>query len=105
MGSLVLRTRTASGAVAHVGVEARAGADDVVHLYLLGYGDDDESVQLAGYTSVAPTGTVTPVEALPNPFDEADPGSPAHLVMVPGSSTPMLVYVLDDGVHVYARTA
>jgi hypothetical protein len=35
---------------------------------------------------------------------EADPGSPAQLVMAPGSSTPMLVYVLDDGVHVYERT-
>jgi hypothetical protein len=103
-GTTVLQTRTASGAVAHTGVQARAGADDVLHLYLLGYGDDDESVQLAGAVSVTPSGAVSPVEALPNPFSPADPGSPAQLVMAPGSSTPLLVYVLADGVHVYARS-
>jgi hypothetical protein len=104
IGSTVLQTRTASGAVAHVGIEARAGADDVLHLFLLGYGDDDESVQLVGAISVTPAGVVSPVDALPNPFSDADPGSPAQLVIAPKSSTPMLVYVLTDGVHVYERT-
>jgi len=47
---------------------------------------------------------VSPVEALPNPLNESDPGSPAQLSMAPGSSTPMLVYVLPDGVHVYERS-
>lgn len=32
------------------------------------------------------------------------PGQPAQLVMAPGSSIPMLVYVLTDGVHVFERT-
>ncbi len=95
---------TASGAVAHVGVQARAGADDTLHLFLVGAGEDDESVQLVGATRVSPSGAVSQVEPLTNPFSEADPGSPAELVMAPGSSTPMLVYVLDDGVHVYERT-
>ena len=45
----------------------------------------------------------SPTEALSSPFSEADPGSPAQLAMASGSSTPMLVYVLDDGVHVYER--
>jgi hypothetical protein len=47
---------------------------------------------------------VAEVEALPDPFGEADPGSPAQLVMAPGASTPVLVYVLPDGVHIYERT-
>ncbi|HEX5088652.1 MAG TPA: hypothetical protein VFV89_12650 [Nocardioides sp.] len=104
VGSTVLPTRTTSGAVAHVGLEARVGADDVLHLFLLGYGDDHESVQLVGGVSVTLAGVASAVDRLPNPFSEADPGSPAHLVVAPGSSTPMLVYVLPDGVHVYART-
>lgn len=94
---------TASGAKAHVGVQVRAGADDVLHLFLVGIGEDDESVQLVGYTSVSQTGVIQQAEVLANPFSEADPGSPAQLVMGPGSSTPMLIYVLEDGVHVYER--
>jgi hypothetical protein len=102
--SKVLPITTASGAPAHVAVQVRAGADDTLHLFLAGIGEDNESVQLVGATLVSPKGEVAEVEALPNPFSEADPGSPAELVMAPGSSTPMLVYVLADGVHVYERT-
>jgi len=99
-----LSVSTASGAAAHVGLQLRVGADDTLHLFLTGIGEDDESRQLVGATLVSPSGGVAAVEALPNPFNESDPGSPAQLVMAPGSSTPMLVYVLPDGVHVYERT-
>jgi hypothetical protein len=102
-GQLSIALRTASGARARVGLQARAGADDSLHLYLVGAGADHPSRQLVGATSVSPSGAVAPVEGLPNPFSDADPGSPAQLVMRPGSSTPMLVYVLPDGVHVYSR--
>lgn len=101
--SVALPIRSSSGARAHVGIEVRAGADDSLHLFLYGAGEDDETRQLVGATVVSPEGTVAAVEALPDPFSEADPGSPAHLVMAPGSSTPMLVYVRPDGVHVYER--
>jgi hypothetical protein len=103
-GSLTARLTTASGARAHVGLQVRAGADDTLHLFMTGLGEDDESVQLVGFTSLSPAGVLGPVEALPNPFSEADPGSPAQLVVAPGSSRPMLVYVLADGVHVYERS-
>jgi len=100
----VLPIRTTSGAVAHVGVQVRVGADGTFHLFLVGAGEDDESVQLVGATLISPVGQTADVEPLTDPFSEADPGSPAQLVMAPGSSTPMLVYVLTDGVHVYERT-
>lgn len=101
--STTIPIRTASGAKARVGLQVRAGADDTIHLFLVGAGEDDESVQLVGYSSVGPDGVFRQVEPLTDPFSEADPGSPAQLVMAPGSSTPMLVYVLEDGVHVYER--
>ncbi|KAA1417031.1 hypothetical protein F0U44_17805 [Nocardioides humilatus] len=102
--STALPIVTASGAAAHVGHQVRAGADGTLHLFLVGAGEDDESVQLVGATVVSRAGGVAEVEALPDPFSEADPGSPAQLAMASGSSTPNLVYVLDDGVHVYERT-
>lgn len=101
--SKVVPVRTISGAVAHVGTQVVAGADGTIHVLLAGIGEDDESVQLVGYTSVSPTGVVSPVEGLPDPFSESDPGSPAQLAVRFGSSTPMLVYVGADGVHVYER--
>ena len=89
--SRVLPVSTASGAKAHVGLQVRAGADDVLHVFMTGIGEDDESVQLVGYTSIDPDGAVAPVESMPNPFSPSDPGSPAQLVLAPGSSTPLLV--------------
>lgn len=99
-----LPVTTTSGAPAHVGLQVVAGADDVLHLFLVGIGEDDEDVQLVGTTRVSATGAVAQVEGLPTPFSEADPGSPAELVLAPGSSVPRLVYVRDDGVHVYERS-
>lgn len=58
-----------------------------------------------GYLRIDPSGSVTRVEPLPSPQSNADRGTPAQLVLAPGTSTPMLVYVMQDGVHVYRRTA
>ena len=63
--SKALPLSTSSGAAAHVGVQLRAGADDTLHLFLIGIGEDDESVQLVGATLVSPTGEVAEVEAMP----------------------------------------
>lgn len=95
--------RTASGAVARVGTQFRVGSDDSLHLFLTGTGADQQSTQLVGYLALDPGGAVQHVESFLNPFSPADPGSPAQLVIPPGSSTPMLVFVRSDGVHVYVR--
>jgi hypothetical protein len=102
--SVRLHTVTSSGATAHVGVQMRAGADDSLHLFLAGTADDDPSTQLVGYTRLDLTGAVARPEPLTNPFSKADRGSPAQLAVAPGDSTPTLIYVLTDGVHVYRRT-
>lgn len=101
--SQTLVFRTASGAVAHVGVQWRAGSDDSLHLFLTGTGADDESTPLVGYLPLEADGAVGEVEPFLDPFSSTDPGSPAQLVVAPGSSTPMLVFVRADGVHVYAQ--
>ena len=103
-GSVRLKTVTRSGATAHMGVQLRAGADDSLHLYLVGASFNRNAPQLVGYLRIDRSGEVTRLEPLANPFSNADPGSPAHLVMASGDSTPMLVYVMPDGVHIYRRT-
>ncbi len=95
--------RTVAGAVAHTGVQVRAGPDDSLYLFLIGISDDGESGQLVGYLPLDPGGGVGEVEPFLNPDSLANPGSPAQLVVAPGSSAPMLVYIRPDGVHVYAR--
>ena len=71
-----LPLRTASGAKAHVGIQVRAGTDDTLHLFLVGTGEDDESLQLVGYTSVSPAGAVSEVEGLPEPVQRVRPRQP-----------------------------
>jgi len=99
--SVTLDTVTASGDTAHMAVQARAGADDSLHLYLTGTVGGQGSAQLLAYLGISPSGDVTRAEPLANPFSTADRGSPTQLVVAAGDSIPMLVYVMPDGVHVY----
>jgi hypothetical protein len=39
-----------------------------------------------------------------NPFTPADPGSPGHLGVAYGSSTPWAMLVTEDGLEVYVRS-
>lgn len=103
-GSVRLATVTSSGVTAHMGVQMRAGADDSLHLYLMGASDARNATQLVGYLRIDRSGKVTKLELLPSPISSADRGSPAQLVIAPEDSAPMLVYVMPDGVHVYRRT-
>jgi hypothetical protein len=103
-GSLRLATAAPSGATAHMGVQMRAGADDSLHRYLVGASNGRNATQLVGYVRIDRSGAVTKLEPLPSPGSSADRGSPAQLSLAAASSTPMLVYVMDDGVHVYRRT-
>lgn len=98
-----LRFRSASGAVAHIGVRVAAGADGALDLFLVGYGNDDPRRQLVGFARFLPGSGIEEVEPFLDPFSDADPGNGGHLVLRPGSSLPMLVSVEPDGVHVYAR--
>lgn len=102
--SVRMETVTPSGAVAHMGVQFRAGDDDSLHVYLIGQSFNRNAAQLVGYMYIDRSGKVSKLEPLPSPFSSADRSSPAQLVVAPAGSAPMLVYVLADGVHVYRRT-
>lgn len=102
--SVRLSTVTPTGAVAHMGVQVRAGTDDALHLYLIGQSFNPGSAQLVGYIRIDRSGRVSKLEPLASPVSSADRGSPSQLVVPSAGTIPMLVYVLADGVHVYRRT-
>jgi hypothetical protein len=47
---------------------------------------------------------VSQTEPIADPFSPSDPGSPSHLGVTPGTSTPWIMVVGEDGVHVSIRT-
>jgi hypothetical protein len=89
--------------VAHAGFEVASGVDGSLFLYLYGGTDSGVGGQLGGFLTISPDGDVAPLEPTRDPFSPSDPGSPAHLGVRPGTSTPWLMFVDPDGVRVFAR--
>lgn len=87
----------------HASIEVATTVDGVIHLFVLGLSESDETVQLAGYTSVAPDGTVRPMSPIMNPFTPADPGSPGHIGAAHRAASPWFMVIGEDGVEVYTR--
>ncbi len=88
---------------AYAGVEVNSGTDGSLFLFLSGATDSGEGGQLAGFLTIFSDGVVSPMEPSRDPFSQADPGSPAHLGVRPGTAVPWLMFVDTDGVHVYQR--
>jgi hypothetical protein len=89
--------------IAHVGLEAASGEDGSLFLYLYGGTDSGVGGQLGGFLTISAEGVVSALEPTRDPFSAADPGSPAHLGVRPGTSTPWLMFVDPDGVKVFTR--
>ena len=87
----------------HASIEVATTADGVIHLFVLGLSESDETVQLAGYAWVASDGTVGPMSPIVNPFTPADPGSPAHIGAAYGATSPWFMVIGEEGVEVYSR--
>jgi hypothetical protein len=87
----------------HASIEVAATTDGVIHLFVLGLSESDETVQLAGYASVASDGTIGPMNPIMNPFTPADPGSPAHMGAAYGAASLWFMVIGEEGVEVYTR--
>jgi hypothetical protein len=90
---------TASGAI-----EVATGADGTLFIFFYGAPTSDETLGIGGFVSVSPDGVVSEAQAITNPFTPSDPGSPAHLGVRPGTSTPWVMVVDEDGVRVFTMT-
>jgi hypothetical protein len=84
-------------------VEVATGQNGTLFVYILGGTDSGVGGQLAGFLEIRRDGVASPVESTRDPFTPSDPGSPAHLGVRPGTSTPWIMIVDTDGVRVYGR--
>jgi hypothetical protein len=82
------------------GFEVAADAAGRLHFFLFA---DDAGIQLAGYFSIAPDGTVDPVERVRNPFNDREPPGPCRLRNVPGTEQVTLTYIDLDAVRIYGH--
>jgi hypothetical protein len=94
---------TRNGEPVQAQVQVASGTDGTLHLLLTGFEDRPGAPDLAGYTTISRHGKLAPVERTLNPFGPTDPGSPSHLGVRPKSTTPWLMFLREDGVHVYQR--
>ena len=88
---------------AHAGIEVETGIDGTLFILFYGVPLTDESLGIGGFVSIGPDGTVSESEPVVDLFTPADPGSPSHLGVTPGTSTPWIMVIAEDGVHLYQR--
>jgi hypothetical protein len=90
--------------VARGGIEVETGLDGTIFIMMYGVPESDETLGIGAFVSVAPDGAVSESEPIAEPFSPSDPGSPSHLGVTPGTSTPWNMLVGEDGVHVFTRS-
>jgi hypothetical protein len=83
------------------GIEVETGDDGTLFILVYGAPTSDETLGVGGLITIATDGHVSEAEPIVDPFSSADPGSPAHLGVTPGSSTPWIMVIGEDGVHVH----
>ena len=101
--TLQLRFSEDPSVIAHAGIEVETGIDGTIFILLYGAPESDETLGIGGFLSISSEGEVSDVEPIRDPFSTADPGSPAHLGVTPGTSDPWLMMVDEDGVRIYRR--
>jgi hypothetical protein len=90
---------------AFAAIEVETGADGTLYLLFYGAPESDESLGIGGLLTIGSDGAVGEMEPIVDPFSSADPGSPAHLGVRPGTSDPWMMVIDEDGVRVYQRSS
>jgi hypothetical protein len=85
------------------GIEVDTGTDGTMYILFYGAPESDESLGVGGFASISPEGLVSEAEPIVDPSSLSDPGSPSRLGVTPGTSTPWIMVVWEDGVHVFTR--
>jgi hypothetical protein len=89
---------------ARAGIEVETGADGTIFILMYGAPVSDETFEIGSFVSIGPDGLVGEAQPITSPFTMSDPGSPAHLGVAPGTSTPWIMVVDEDGVHIFTLT-
>lgn len=84
-----------------VGYEVQADVADRLHFFVIGVTGD---AQLAGFfTLEISAGSVSAMEPTQDPFSEADASSPAHLRVIPGTTSAAVSFLDGDALRIYRR--
>lgn len=102
--TLLLRFAEDPSVEARAGIEVETGTDGTIFVLFYGAPLSDESLGIGSLVTISPTGHVAEAEPVVDPFSMSDPGSPSHLGVTPGTATPWIMVVGEDGVHVHLRT-
>ena len=89
----------------HASIEVETGVDGTIFILITAIVESDEPSDVGGFISISPNGVVSEMEPIRELFSPADPGSPAHLGVTPGTSTPWLMLIDEDGVRIYTRAS
>jgi len=89
--------------VVHFGVQVETGVDGTLFILVFGAPLTDPNLGVGGLLTVASDGTVGRMQPIVDLFSSADPGSPAHLGVRPGTSTPWVMVIGETGVHIHVR--
>jgi hypothetical protein len=54
--------------------------------------------------TVGPTGVLSSLEPVRDPFTVSDPGSPSRLGVQPGTDQPWMMFIDEDGVRIFRRS-
>jgi hypothetical protein len=103
---LVFTVTSAEHPKAPVLAAVESAADEEGTLHLLVFGSTDEggaALPLAGYLSIDRDGVPSGLDRMTAMQSTADPGSPAHLHVQPGTTTPSIVVIRSDAVRVYTQ--
>lgn len=90
------------GGDVHLTIEVASDHEGNLHMFILGFPEADETLQLAAYAKVGPGGELLTLVPMMNPFTTSDPGTPARLGVTPGSTSPTFMHIGTDGVRVYS---
>jgi hypothetical protein len=101
--TLLMRFSEDPEVAAFSAVEVETGVDGTLYLLFYGAPESDERLGIGGLLTITADGGVSEMEPIADPFSSADPGSPAHLGVRPGTSDPWLMAIHEDGVRIFTR--
>ncbi len=84
-------------------VQVETGEDGTLFILVSGHPLTEPELGVGGLLTIAADGTVGRIQAIPDLYPAADPGSPGHLGIRPGTSSPWLMVIGDTGVHIYVQ--
>jgi hypothetical protein len=101
--TLLMRYSEDPDVVARGAIEVETGADGTLFMLMYGAPMSGELLDIGALITIGPQGEVSEAMPLPDLFTSADTGSPARLGVTPGTASPWIMVVGEDGIRVFSQ--